>query len=154
MLNIAQFANIKFTESDNDIKEKIVTVKNILSKELIGKVPVVFVLDGVEDGKYFTIDGKSARIGRHYSKDTTSDSKDDIVLSNDYAVVTRVNQPHALLMSEGGNWYIEDSSMNGTYIDNKRLDKYKKVRLKNGDIIELGKGLSSVRLLFALPGDA
>lgn len=51
----------------------------------------------------------------------------------------KVSKFHAVVTFENGDAYIKDTdSTNGTYINNKRIDSGKKIKLSNGDKIKVG----------------
>jgi pSer/pThr/pTyr-binding forkhead associated (FHA) protein len=64
------------------------------------------------------------------------DAHNDIVVKDDPLVSRR----HALIEKEGDAYFIMDKgSTNGTYLNNNPLPKCERVRLKNGDVIVVGK---------------
>ncbi len=148
--NLGIFSNVTFELSD-----RVATVKGRISEEFISKVPMIKVLGGPDDGKVFPIKKESVRIGRvDLRKQDKYDPENDIVLSGEYRAVTRVSKPHARLTLEGGEWYLEDcESKGGTYLNDKKLDKYRKTKLNDSDMIGLSKGLLGAHLLFSLPSE-
>ena len=148
--NLGIFSNVTFELSD-----RVATVKGRISEEFIRRVPMIKVLGGPDDGKVFPIKKESVRIGRvDLRKQDKYDPENDIVLSGEYRAVTRVSKPHARLTLEGGEWYLEDcESKGGTYLNDKKLDKYRKTKLNDSDMIGLSKGLLGVHLLFSLPSE-
>ena len=148
--SLGVFSNFKF-----ELTDRIKEVSKKLSKEVISKVPAIRVLGGVDDGKVFAIKKDSVKIGRvNPEKQDRYDLENDIVLSDNYKAVTRVSKPHAKLTFDGDDWYLEDcESKSGTYLKDERLDKNRKMKLEDGDMIELAKGSSGVRLLFNLPSE-
>ena len=64
------------------------------------------------------------------------DEKCDIVISDDPLVSRR----HAIIEQEGDLFHVLDKdSTNGTYVNNNPIPKGKKVQLKSGDEIMVGK---------------
>jgi serine/threonine protein kinase len=60
----------------------------------------------------------------------------DIDLSDYGALETGVSRQHARLIRQGTEWLIEDlASMNGTYVNKKRIAAGELTRLQNGDVI-------------------
>jgi len=113
----------------------------------------VRVLGGPDDGQEFLLKKDDIKVGRidpeHMNK---YDPENDVVLSESYKAVTRVWRPHAKLTLEKDQWYVEHcEGKNLTYLWNRRLDKHRRLKLKNGDIISLAKGTKGVRLVFLLP---
>ena len=48
-----------------------------------------------------------------------------------------VSRDHALLISRGGDWYLDDmGSLNGTYVNRSRIESQ---RLEDGDELQIGK---------------
>jgi hypothetical protein len=63
-----------------------------------------------------------------------------------HSVVTRVSKPHAKLLIENGQWYIEHcEGVNRTYLWKTELSKNRKQQLNDGDIITLVEGDKSAR---------
>ena len=142
-----------FSSFKLELSDKIEQISRKISEELIGKVPMIRVLGGADDGKVFVVESTSPKIGRvDPEKKDRFDPMADIVLSGNYRAVTRVSNPHARLTLDGNDWYIEDcESKGGTYVNDERLDSYKKTKLNDGDMIGLAKGSLGVCLLFSLP---
>ena len=136
-----------------DISHRLDDVKNTLSREVLGNVPAAIVLGGADDGKVFLLKKNSVNIGRLDPENRTSfDPDQDIVLSEQYSAVTRVSKPHARITREKKGWFIEDSdSTGGTQLNNKRLEKNISMLLRDGDLVELSKGVSGAKLLMIIP---
>jgi pSer/pThr/pTyr-binding forkhead associated (FHA) protein len=48
-----------------------------------------------------------------------------------------VSRDHALLVSRGEHWYLDDcGSLNGTYVNRSRIESH---RLEEGDELQIGK---------------
>ena len=111
------------------------------------------VLGGPDDGKIFMLKDDQIRIGRiDPEKKTGVTYEDDIILSEGYTAVTRISKPHGRFIREKDGWYIEDcGSTGGTRINHQRLEKNTKNRVHDGDLIELAKGISGVKLLIIIP---
>ncbi|MDN5348047.1 MAG: hypothetical protein PWP65_1611 [Clostridia bacterium] len=77
----------------------------------------------VKEGDVYIL-GEHTSIGR--------DRRNDIVLPEDH-----VSARHALILQQGGTWYIQDlGSTNGTYVNGIRIEEA--VELRPGDIIKIG----------------
>ncbi len=64
----------------------------------------------------------------------------EIDLSNDSDPSHGVSRRHARIMKQGGMVVIEDmGSINGTFVNGRRLDPYLPEVIKDGDILHLGK---------------
>jgi hypothetical protein len=72
--------------------------------------------------------------------DPTMDVFPDIDLSYDAAPSKSVSRRHAAITRQGNSVIVEDmGSVNGTFINGKRLDPYLPEILNNGDVLQLGK---------------
>ena len=75
-------------------------------------------------GQSFPLTGERMTIGRSPEADVFLD---DVTVSRD----------HAGLVQRHGGWYLDDSgSLNGTYVNRKRIDSH---RLEDGDELQVGK---------------
>jgi FHA domain len=151
--NLGLFSNTQVQIVGTEISNRLDKVKNTLSKEVLGNIPTAMVLGGPDDGKIFMLKDDQIRIGRIDSeKKTGIMHEDDIVLSEGYTAVTRISKPHGRFIHENDGWYIEDcGSTGGTRINHKRLEKNTKIKVHDGDLIDLAKGISGVKLLVIIP---
>jgi DNA-binding HxlR family transcriptional regulator len=151
--NLGLFSNRKVRIIEGEMNTRLASVKGALSREFMGNTPAAIVLGGAMDGKVFLLKKDEVLIGRIDRKDTAGlPAGDDIVLSEGYSAVTRFSRPHGKLVRENGVWYIEDcGSTGGTSVNSKRIEKLKRVPVSDGDLIELSKGVSGVRLLLIIP---
>ena len=75
-------------------------------------------------GQSFPMTGEKMTIGR---SPETSVFLDDVTVSRE----------HATLVRRGGEWFLDDSgSLNGTYVNRRRIDSHK---LEDGDELQIGK---------------
>ena len=75
-------------------------------------------------GQSFPLTGEKMTIGR---SPETSVFLDDVTVSRE----------HATLVRRGGEWFLDDSgSLNGTYVNRRRIDSHK---LEDGDELQIGK---------------
>ena len=75
-------------------------------------------------GQSFPLRGDRVTIGRSPEAGVFLD---DVTVSRD----------HAVLVHRQGGWYLDDSgSLNGTYVNRKRIDSH---RLEDGDELQVGK---------------
>jgi hypothetical protein len=151
--NLGLFSNTQVQIVGTEISHRLDKVKNTLSKEVLGNVPTAMVLGGPDDGKVFMLKQDQIRIGRiDPDKGTGINSEDDIVLSEGYTAVTRISKPHGRFIHQKDGWYIEDcGSTGGTRINHHLLEKNSKIMVHDGDLIELAKGVSGVKLLIIIP---
>jgi DNA-binding transcriptional ArsR family regulator len=152
--NLGLFSNTRVQVVGSEIGRRLDEVKGTLSKEVLGNVPAAIVLGGSDDGKVFLLKEDVVAIGRNDPENTTAFKPDaDIVLSDSYSAVTRVSRPHGKFTREKSGWFIEDcGSTGGTQQNNHKLDKGTKALLHDGDLIELAKGITGVKLVVILPG--
>ena len=79
---------------------------------------------GGRAGESFPVDRERMTIGRRPDCDVFLD---DVTVSRD----------HALLVSRGEHWYLDDcGSLNGTYVNRHRIESH---RLRDGDELQIGK---------------
>jgi hypothetical protein len=150
--NLGFFSNTRVQIVGSEISRRLDEVKGTLSKEVLGNMPAAIVLGGSDDGKLFLLRHDLVNIGRIDPENAATTGPDDIVLSDSYTAVTRVSKPHGRFVHEDNGWYIEDcGSTGGTQLNNRKLEKDVKEQLRDGDLIELAKGSSGVRILIILP---
>ena len=151
--NLGLFSNTQVQIVGTEISHRLDKVKNTLSKEVLGNIPTAMILGGSDDGKAFQLKQNQIRIGRVDPENKTGLSyDDDIVLSEGYTAVTRISKPHGRFIHEKDGWYIEDcGSTGGTRVNHNRLEKNTKIMVRDGDLIELAKGISGVKLLIIIP---
>lgn len=153
--NLGLFSNTRVQVMGTEISRRLDEVKGTLSREVLGNVPAAIALGGPDDGKVFLLKAGIVSIGRMDPENPGAFKPGtDVVLSDGYTAVTRVSRPHGKFVQEKGTWYIEDcGSTGGTQLNNHKLEKNQKAALHDGDLIELAKGISGVRLLIILPGN-
>jgi len=151
--NLGLFSNARVQIIGGEISRRLEEVKGTLSKEVLGNSPAAIVLGGPDDGKAFLLRTDTVAIGRTDPDNPASfDPVTDIVLADAYTAVTRVSKPHGRFHHEHGTWYIEDcGSTGGTQLNNKKLEDRKRVPVRDGDLVELAKGISGVKLVLILP---
>lgn len=152
--NLGLFSNTRVQVVGSEISRRLDEVKGTLSKEVLGNVPAAIVLGGPDDGRVFLLKNDIVSIGRNDPENAASFRADaDIVLSDRYSAVTRVSRPHARFSHDKDTWYIEDcGSTGGSQLNNHKLEKGARTALHDGDLIELAKGISGVKLVVILPG--
>jgi FHA domain len=75
-------------------------------------------------GQSFPLEGERLTIGRSPDAEIFLD---DVTVSRD----------HAMLVRRNGQWHLDDSgSLNGTYVNRRRIDSHK---LEDGDELQIGK---------------
>ncbi len=88
---------------------------------------MVRIIDGVGRGKMYTLDGPLFRIGS--AESDRPEEKNDLVLSDEAAYVSRY---HCVILRKDGHFYLIDSSLNGTYVDDKLVEKGEPRLLEDG----------------------
>jgi DNA-binding transcriptional ArsR family regulator len=152
--NLGLFSNTRVRIVGSDISSRLDEVKKTLSREFLGNIPAAIILGGPDDGKVYMFRNEIVNFGRTDPERTAAYSPEkDIVLSDGYTAVTRVSKPHGKFINERSRWYIEDcGSTGGTRLNNTRLEKRMRVPVHDGDLVELAKGISGVKLLLVIPG--
>jgi len=152
--NLGFFSNIRIQLADTDLKRRLEDVRSAIEGEITGNRPVLIVLGGPEDGKFFFIGENGARIGR-MDQTAKPGAPGDVVLGREYSSVSRVSRPHAVLRREGNKWLVEDrGSTGGTFLNGSTLQKGVAAEVSDGDVIELAKGPAGAKLLVILPVEA
>ena len=151
--NLSLFSNTRVNVVGTEISQRLDAVKGTISREVLGNVPAVIVLGGPDDTKVFLIREDTVNLGRRDPENTKAyHPESDVVFSEGYTAVTRVSKPHGRFLHKNDVWFIEDcGSTGGTQVNNKRLEKSVPVALHDGDLIELAKGVSGIKLLIVLP---
>lgn len=151
--NLGLFSNTRVQIVGGEISRRLEEVKGTLSKEVLGNCPAAIVLGGPDDGKLFILKSDTVAIGRTDPDEPGSyNPGTDIVLADGYTAVTRVSKPHGRLLHQKGFWYIEDcESTGGTQLNNKKLESHARIPVRDGDLVELAKGISGVKLVLIIP---
>lgn len=147
--NIGVFSSINIPLGFGDIQSLIAPVRKSLLEGSGDAYPALHLIEGGAAGRTFLLKKERVSIGR-IDPDFPSHAKEgDIALPVDYAAVTRITKPHAILSRSGNEWYIEDrGSSSGTYVNSGRIAPMNRVSLKNGDVIDFSIGEGSARFLF------
>jgi len=154
--NLGLFSNARVQIVGGEISRRLEEVKGTLSKEVLGNSPAAIVLGGPDDGKAFIFRKDAVAFGRFDPENKASfDPGTDIVLADSYTAVTRVSKPHGRFRHENGVWYLEDcGSTGGTQLNHKKLEGRTRVPVRDGDLVELAKGISGVKLVLIIPTGA
>ncbi len=86
------------------------------------------IVDGVGRGKVYTIETPLFRIGAASSD--KPDEKNDLVLSDSAAAISRY---HCSIIRRDGRFFLIDSSLNGTRVNDEPLDRGEHHTLRDGD---------------------
>ena len=132
--------------------ERLNRVKGGVSGALLGSSPMVVVMGGKEDGRAFTLGAGETRVGRRDpGQQGAADPDRDIVLDDSYQAVTRISRPHGKIRVEKGVTFEDSGSTGGSFINGKKVPRNETVAMRNGDVLELGQGMTGARLIFAIP---
>jgi DNA-binding transcriptional ArsR family regulator len=149
--NIGVFSSINIPVGYGDIQSRIGPLKEAILAETGEKVPALHLMEGKSAGKTFMIKKDRISIGRIDPDFSSAAKEGDIALPVEYAAVTRITKPHAILFRSGAEWFIEDrGSSSGTYLNSGRITPMVKTPVKSGDVIDLAIGESSARFLFVV----
>lgn len=100
----------------------------VAEKSAAERKSLLKIVDGLGRGKTFAVEGDLFRIGAAASD--KPEEKNDLVLSDSAATVSRF---HCALIRRGRQWYIIDSSLNGTKVNGERLARGEDYELDDGD---------------------
>lgn len=149
--NIGVFSSINIPVGYGDLQARIGPLKEAVLAEAGERVPALHLMDGKAAGKTFLIRKERISIGRVDTDFPAAAKEGDVALPVEYASVTRITKPHAILFRSGAEWYVEDrGSSSGTYINAGRIAPMTRTPVKNGDVIDLAIGESSARFLFVV----
>lgn len=146
------FSNLRITGVNRALDERLNRVKGGVSGALLGSSPMIVVMGGKEDGRAFTLGAGETRVGRRDTRQPgETDPERDIVLDDSYQAVTRISRPHGKIRVEKGVTFEDCGSTGGSFINGEKVTLSRAVSLRNGDILELGHGMTAARLVFAIP---
>ena len=146
------FSNLRITDMDRNLDQRLSSVKGGVSGALLGERPIAVLMGGPEDGRAFTLGAGEARIGRRDPlKPDAGDPTRDVMLGEAYQAVTRISRPHARIRVGEGISYEDCGSTGGSFLNGAKIRENEPVRLRNGDILELGQGGTAARLILAVP---
>lgn len=146
------FSDSRITDLDRTIDQRLSSVKGSVSGVLLGERPLAVLIGGPEDGRAFSFGEGETRIGRRDpGQPDAGDPARDVILGEAYQAVTRVSRPHARIRVGDGIFYEDCGSTGGSFLNGAKVGERERVRLKNGDVMELGQGITAARLIFAIP---
>jgi DNA-binding transcriptional ArsR family regulator len=149
--NIGVFSSINIPMGYGDIQSRIEPLKKAILAESGAQFPALHLMEGKTAGKTFLLKKERITVGRVDPDFPSSAKEGDIALPVEYAAVTRITKPHAVIFRAGGEWFIEDrGSSSGTYINSGHIAPMTRTPIKNGDVIDLAIGEGSARFLFVV----
>lgn len=88
---------------------------------------------------------KAIHLGR---VDPASNVFPEVYISNEDDAAKSVSRRHARIMRQSGTVVVEDlASVNGTFLNGKRLDPYLPEPLNDGDMLYLGKVMIEIKII-------
>lgn len=110
-------------------------------QELAQRKAMVEIVDGVGRGKMYQVNGPVFRIGS--AESDRPDEHNDVVLSDAAAYISRF---HCSIIRKEGNFYLIDSSLNGTYMGDELLERGEHRLLEDGSEFSLA-GMARFKFL-------
>jgi hypothetical protein len=105
------------------------------------RTPMLRIIDGVGRGKTYTISGPIFRIGSAQSD--RPEEQNELVLSDESAFVSRY---HCAILRRDGRYYLIDTSLNGTYVDDELVERGEPTLLEDGSEFTLS-GVTRLKFL-------
>jgi hypothetical protein len=109
--------------------------------ELASRKAMLEIVDGIGRGKLYTIEGAVFRIGSAQSD--RPEEKNDLILSDGDGFISRY---HCTIVRRDGKYFLIDSSLNGTYMEDDLLDRGEHRELDDGDEFSIA-GMARVKFL-------
>jgi FHA domain-containing protein len=97
-----------------------------------GRKVLIKVVDGIGRGKLLAVQGDIFRIGAAASD--KPEEHNDLIISDGDATVSRY---HCSIIRRGKDYYIVDSSLNGTSLNDKPLERGEHRKLRDGDDVTI-----------------
>jgi DNA-binding transcriptional ArsR family regulator len=149
--NIGVFSSINIPMGYGDLHARIAPLRKALLEESGQQFPALHLVEGGSAGTTFLLKKDRASIGRIDPDFPAFAKEGDIALPVEYAAVTRITKPHAIIFRAGAAWFIEDrGSSSGTYINAGLIPPMTRTPLASGDVIDLAIGNGSARFLFVI----
>jgi FHA domain len=102
---------------------------------------MVEVIDGIGRGRLYTMEGPVFRIGS--AESDRPEERNDLILSDAGAYISRF---HCSIVRKDGRFFLIDSSLNGTYVDDQLLSRGEPHALQDGSEFSLA-GMSRLKFL-------
>jgi hypothetical protein len=109
--------------------------------ELATRKAMLEIVDGIGRGKLYAIEGAVFRIGSAQSD--RPEEKNDLIVSDGDGFISRY---HCTIVRRDGKYFLIDSSLNGTYMEDDLLDRGEHRELEDGDEFSLA-GMARVKFL-------
>ena len=132
----------------NFITDELIRLNQLfkLNEEHIdGKHCILTIFNGKDKGKIYKIhEDEKILIGRKTNYNQNELLTFTLMLDNSYTKVSSIDKPHLKLYHQDDEWYIIDqNSISGTYIDDKKIPQATATKIKNNSFIRLSKGMGS-----------
>jgi hypothetical protein len=127
------------------LAEEEVDVPLSLSLIADAKVQAVQLIIGSKKRQVEISLDKAVHLGR---VDPASNVFPEVYISNEDDAAKSVSRRHARIMRQSGTVVVEDlASVNGTFLNGKRLDPYLPEPLNDGDMLYLGKVMIEIKIV-------
>lgn len=108
---------------------------------------ILTVLNGKNRGETYKINGEEIRYLCRKSRYNLRLDSEFITLDRTYSEVNDESSPHLKIYCQEDTWYVlDESSENGTYINDRKVVKEKATPLTNNSFLRLSRGSGSVVL--------
>ncbi|RAP54564.1 MAG: hypothetical protein BZ137_01550 [Methanosphaera sp. rholeuAM130] len=124
---------------------KLNTLFNSNEEYIDGKHCILTVFNGKDKGKSYKIhQDETVFIGRKSKYNKNELLTFTILLDNTYKKVSTIDKPHIKIYHKDNQWYmIDENSISGTYIDDKKVPHSTATKVKNNSFIRLSQGTGS-----------
>jgi len=147
--NLGVFSRLDIPLGFGEIQKKLENVRAAIIREAGSAHPALHLLSGSRAGQTFLVKKDHIAIGRADPDNPSRAGESDIILPEDYVMVTRITKPHGVISRSGESWQVEDrGSSGGTYLNTELIVPLHRTLIKDGDIIDFALGENAARFLF------
>ncbi|ABS55267.1 FHA domain containing protein [Methanoregula boonei 6A8] len=147
--NLGVFSRVNIPMGYGEIQKKMEAVRAAVLEESGTTGPALHLMSGSKAGQTFLLKKDHVAVGRADPDNPGRAGETDIVLPDEYGMVTRITKPHAILSRSADGWQIEDrGSSGGTYVNSEVSSPQHRTLLRDGDVIDCALGESAARFLF------
>ncbi len=154
--NLGVFSTIQDAIADFLPASRVEEIRSSVARLITGKGTALVVISGPQEGRVFPLTSTPVALGREDEAHRLSDTDSHyLILPAFHASVTRISHPHAEVYQEEKDWFVIDKgSTSGTAVNGSAISMDTPVPLRNGDVLELGKGPTSAWIvLIILPSE-
>jgi DNA-binding transcriptional ArsR family regulator len=150
--NFGVFSTIRNSVTDTLVASRVDEIRSSVARLLTGSEAALVVISGPQDGRVFPLSVPRVILGREDETRRPSDSNPMyLTLPAHHASITRISHPHAIVFQDKDGWFITDKgSTSGTAVNGSSIPLDTPVPLRNGDLIELGKGATSAWIVLII----